>query len=146
MKICKSLKIQVLIKGEDAIIPQGSMHWIYLFFKMRIVWPCTFTMAKSSNRSLRILLRSQLSICLKYEKYLFVTLLLAGMTHSIWKSWMFEQNVATENLFVLWCKVLFICYFCMFIRDLVSKELFLKLTSDADTHVVGRCDSSSFWF
>ena len=72
------------------------------------MWPCTDIIAKFLRRSISMLLRSKFSICHIQEKYLSATVLPTGMTYTIWRFRLIEQNIATVFHFVVERKVIFI--------------------------------------
>ena len=100
------ITVIISIKNEDPIILR---EWMLIkalhisVLQIRIVWRCTAIIAKSTNRSVSILLRNQLSICFTRKNISATehpTGMTFGMTHRIRSFWVFEQNVPTVNHFV----------------------------------------------
>ena len=102
---------------------------IYDYFKIRILWPCATIIARSPNRSVSILLQSQLSVCLIQDKDLSATLLPVEITHIIFNSLVFKQNVAAENHFAVVCKLVFICSLCHWSMLVVANISMLVVAS-----------------
>ena len=78
-------------------ILNGKLHFCAVF-KVRIVGPCTALPAKAPNRTVNILLQSQLWVHLMRDN-LPVSMLLTRMAHSIIRiSWVFRENVTSSML------------------------------------------------